>query len=167
MTILGYNTIAGTPNGGLSSDTATGCKFTAVSSGTSTGIFAYTHTTSAPTSNMRFSIYSDVSGSPDTKIWESPSNIAVTTTPSWYTDTVSISIVSGTTYWLFWWIDDTYTIYGDAGGSNQAAVEFGLSYPTWENPFDGTNEAFDSSVLSIYLTYDEPIITANIAWFTA
>lgn len=151
--IIGNNAIGSSTNPSISMDTAVGCKFTVGQRGTVKDINVYTNSTLA-SANLRFAIYNDNgSGKPTSQVWASPANNTATSTPAWYQEVLSQFLTAGV-YWFYWWIEDTYVLYFNTGTTNQAVVDFNMTFPTWENPFDGTDEAFDAANASIYVTFE-------------
>lgn len=126
-------------------------KFTAAANGTVTSMSSYVKS-SFGSANIQHAIYSDSSG-PSAKLASSASSVSNPGTGMWATSTVSLSITSGTVYWLCMWADNgnpTAAYHG--GAANQTAQPLSSpTFPSWPDPFGTFTSRSDE--FSIYATY--------------
>src|SRR3990167_9325905 len=146
---FGYTTIGGTS---ATSGQIGATKFTSPSDlGTITAINMYGSNTVEK--NHGSAVYSDSSGSPNSKLAEDLGN-SIINILAWNTETHNISLSANTVYWLAEAHDSgsgtSRTYYYDTGDTNQRAFR-SISWETWPNPM-GT-VTFQARVQSIYATY--------------
>ncbi|HKX73574.1 MAG TPA: hypothetical protein VJM32_06145 [Candidatus Saccharimonadales bacterium] len=157
--VMGYSPAAG--GGGTDSsshDYIATTKFTAGATGTITTIRAHVGNVvgSSPNNQGQAAIYTDVAGSPGTRLGTTS---AITLSPnSWneYTLTAPVSVSSGLTYWIATNNNGTGSTHNnltyDTGTSNQTKW-FSQSYGTWPSSL-GAHTFQDSWQLAMYGVID-------------
>lgn len=152
MPTFGYTTIGvlGSVGGG-----EVGSKFVTPAAGTITKLTLYADP-SGGTESVRVAVYSDVAGTPTTKLAESGSATALTGSPGWFDVSLNYAFGAGVTLWLIYRKDggaDALVNYDQPGDvADQSTFYNGGAYPTWSDPF-GFGGFLDRKV-SIYATYD-------------
>jgi hypothetical protein len=124
--------------------------------GTFSSVSFYSHAAG----NVRLSIFSDNSGIPGTKQWESGS-VAVSAT-AWATVTISSGtpaslILAAGTYWLAWQWNSTASgpsySTGSSGNGNYLIQAYGSFPSTWSS---GTSSSESWSIYASYTCYQAP-----------
>lgn len=161
MAIFGYNTIGSVTSGALGGDTLIGSRFTAPESGTLNSISAYVRLDSAGTAPMRVAIFANTgSNTIGSLIASSAGTVDVTNTSfAWVSVPITASLVGGTDYWIFAWIDTTgfsgtWRYVADVNAiANSIALCWANSAPSWSTVGDGSNEAYDLAYVTIIGDY--------------
>jgi Tfp pilus assembly protein PilW len=137
---LGYNSDGGSTDSGDSNFT-NATKFTAAASGTISTLYAYIGPTigSSPNNKAQMAIYNGDANGPTT-LMASSSEVALTAS-SWNAFSISsVSVTSGTTYWL------AYNTNGTAAAQNNLRYHTGVTnqtkytaqpYGTWQPTWSG------------------------------
>lgn len=113
---------------------------------------AWVFTYAGGTSNLRFAIYSDNAGSPDSKLAESGSAVAINASDTEFSTAISYAFTSGVPIWLALWESDGNSFFGwDTGTTHQTSEDSGPVFPTW--PATWTEDFALDRVYSIYATY--------------
>ena len=162
---FGYTTAGATS---VISGAPHGCKFQFTSGGSITTITSYLREDIPGTVPLGNAIYSDVSGTPTTKLAVDSGNATIDgTSPAWYTTNLSYSGTASTNYWLAMWAstgsNGAYYYY-DAGSANQRSFDTSdiSTFEAWRTTW--VNGGFSARATSIYATYTEPAFLGfNIA----
>lgn len=142
-----------------------GSKFVTSEVGTISKMSVYVPDVGLGTDSVRVAIYSDVAGTPTTKLAESSGAVALTAT-GWTDVTISYGFSAGVTLWLMYFKSGTegsvsYDTPGDV--TDQMAYYLGGTYPTWSDPF-GFSGVLDRKA-SIYATYTSGAPSTGYAVF--
>lgn len=131
-------------------------KFTSATDfGTVTQMSIY-NKTQGGTSTTGGAFYSDVSSSPSALLAQGSVG-GVTTTPGWHDMSVSYAGSPSTIYWLAERMEAAYTIYRDAGDTNQEDAS--LAGATFADPW--VSFAQEDYKISIYATYTSISASVN------
>ncbi len=146
--VMGYNTIAGSNTGTYISGNMLAQRFTASSSGTISQISVYLVDTGPNV--FKVAVYSDNAGAPDTLLATSAGTGSSTTTPSWQTAAISLSVTSGVSYWFaVLGAGNLIMNYDVVGSGNKTADDGTNTYPTFNDPFNVSNY-YTGTTVSIY-----------------
>lgn len=103
-------------------------------------------------SNVGAVIYSDSSGTPNSKLAEDTGNVLVTA-DAWYNLSISYLFTASQVLWLGSWTQtggQAVAIHYDIGDTNQVLYSTGNTFETYPNPITGNYLAWK---ISIYATY--------------
>lgn len=151
---FGYTTIGGSKIAGTQLISA--CFFTTSEAGTLTTISSYSKASGASSTRPHAAaIYTNVSGEANGKVAEDSGNVTLTTTASWWDNSISASINNATIYWLANWTDTSSggrDVYYDSGSTNQRESGSGSTFESWPATTFVTS-VFTARQVSIYATY--------------
>jgi hypothetical protein len=150
---FGKTTIGGSSNSGASNPICS--EYSPSGSGTVTSVSWYGHQTSS--GNGQAGIFSDNGSGDPANLLANSSSQTVGTSDTWNTFPLSLSVTSGTEYWLCVSLTSNYAQHYDAGSSspNQFRYRSGLQNGTFYSTWAGTGGSDNSLAwaMSIYATY--------------
>jgi len=125
-----------------------GCKYDLLEDGDVTKITMWFQTAAI---HIRFAIYTENAGSPNTLLAETAEGSTVAN--NWVSIAITKSLTAGT-YWLCWRLEDSSASKKDAGGVNQEiGSASGQGYGAFPGAFPTVGSAKFNYAVSIYATY--------------
>ena len=165
MAIVGDNVIRGTVSN-FTNSSYFAHSIVMPEDGSITNIVAYVNTLGA-TADMAVSLFSVDGGGAILNLLASGTATGVVNgTPAWVSVNFSspYNALSGVTYFICFWVNDSHQVYYDAGSTGTIVRQDGGTYPTWQDPnTHGAGYNVGTEYLSVYANYTPTAGNATIA----